>query len=211
MNSIRDDIKNCLYINLEHREDRKENILRQFEEMGMPIQRFNAIRNVNGAIGCSLSHLKCLMTAKENNWDNVMIVEDDIFFLDKNLFLEKLDKFLKDEIDYDVLLLAGNNFPPYKKINENCIQVNNCQTTTGYIVKRHYYDTMINNIREGLKLLIKNPFHHRFYAIDVWWKILQRKDKWYLLTPIMAVQMSGYSDIEKRVINYTNVMLKYDK
>jgi signal transduction histidine kinase len=30
-------------------------------------------------------------------------------------------------------------------VNNNCIKIFNCQTTTGYIVKQHYYDKLINN------------------------------------------------------------------
>ena len=58
---------------------------------------------------------------------------------------------------------------------------------------------------------MKQPFNHRFYAIDIWWKQLQKKDNWYLLIPLNIIQMTGFSDIEKRMTNYSNVMLKYNK
>lgn len=206
-----EDLKNCIYINLEHRIDRKENIINQFNKLNIPIKRFNAIKNKFGAIGCSLSHLKCLAIAKENKWEHVMIVEDDIYFLDPEQFKINLDNFLKSNIDFDVLLISGNNFTPYVKVNEYCLKVNNCQTTTGYIVKNNYYDTLIQNIKEGVLYLMKQPYNHRYYAIDVWWKQLQKKDNWYLLIPLNVIQMVGYSDIEKKVTNYTNVMVKYDK
>ena len=151
------------------------------------------------------------MIAKKNNWKEVMIVEDDITFLEPNLFKNNLNNFLNSKIDFDVLLIAGNNFSPYDEINENCIKIYNCQTTTGYIVKQHYYDTLINNIKQSVILLMKQPFNHRFYAIDIWWKHLQKKDNWYLLIPLNITQMSGFSDIEKRITNYSNVMLKYNK
>ena len=61
------DIKNAFYINLEHRTDRKEHVLNQLTNLGLPnVERFNAIKMENGAIGCSMSHLKILKNAYEN-------------------------------------------------------------------------------------------------------------------------------------------------
>ena len=39
----------------------------------------------------------------------------------------------------------------------------------------------------------------------------KKKDNWYLLIPLNIIQMTGFSDIEKRMTNYSNVMLKYNK
>jgi glycosyl transferase, family 25 len=70
------------YINLDHRTDRKMHMENQLEQIRMAgnITRFNAIKNANGRIGCSLSHLKCIQLAKEANWESVMILEDDILW-----------------------------------------------------------------------------------------------------------------------------------
>lgn len=212
MKNVNDLINHCLYINLEHREDRRNHINNQFYNiLNIPIERFNAIQHKKGAIGCSLSHIKCLQLAKERNWEYVMIVEDDIQFLQPDVFKKNLNGFLERNIEFDVLLLAGNNFQPYHVINKYCARIFNCQTTTGYIVKKHYYDTLINNIKQSVLLLLKEPHKSYFYAIDIWWKQLQRRDTWYLLLPITIIQMESYSDIEKRNTNYGNAMLKFNK
>ena len=84
------DIQNVLYINLESRSDRKEHVENQLAIIGLQnFNRFNAIKLENGALGCSMSHLKCLQTAKTNNWDHVLICEDDIQFLDPTLFISQ--------------------------------------------------------------------------------------------------------------------------
>ena len=56
MDNIRD-IKNIFYINLDTRPDRKIFFENQMRMLGLKAIRFNAIKNINGAIGCSLSHL----------------------------------------------------------------------------------------------------------------------------------------------------------
>ena len=48
---------------------------------------------------------------------------------------------------WDVLIIGGNNVPPYKQYYEYCARVFNCQTTTGYIVKEEFYDVMIDNFK----------------------------------------------------------------
>jgi glycosyl transferase family 25 len=210
MNKI-NSIEHAFYINLESRVDRKEHVEQQLANVGIEATRFNAIKLTNGAIGCSMSHLKCLEIARQNNWDHILIVEDDILFLNPVLFRNQLDKFLKNHSDFDVVLIAGNNMPPYQKIDDSCIKVFRCQTTTGYLVKRHYYDTLIHNIREGIQKLIKNPEQHVLYAVDKYWFKLQEKDNWYLITPLSVTQREDYSDIEKRHTNYTRVMIDLDK
>jgi hypothetical protein len=100
---------------------------------------------------------------------------------------------------------------PYRFVDECCIQVLNCQTTTGYIVKNHYYSTLISNFREGLSKLEKQPSQKSQFAIDKFWIQLQKKDKWYLIVPLTVVQHEDYSDIEKKVTNFVNWMLLKDK
>ena len=210
MNSI-NNIEHAFYINLESRVDRKQHVEEQLSNIGICAARFNAIKLTNGAIGCSMSHLKCLELAKQNNWEHVLIVEDDILFLNPELFKTQLDKFLKNHSNFDVVLIAGNNMPPYQKIDDSCVKVYRCQTTTGYIVQRHYYDTLISNIKEGIQKLMKNPEQHVQYAIDKYWFRLQEKDNWFLITPLTVTQREDYSDVEKRHTNYTRVMVDLDK
>ena len=211
INSITD-IKHCLYINLASRPDRKIHIEGQLQGVGLNPTRFNAIKLKNGRIGCSMSHLKCLQIAKEKKWSHVFICEDDIQFLDPELFKKKLDTFLKSHIDdWDVLLVAGNNMPPYIPIDENCVQVKQCQTTTGYIVKQHYYDTLIANFKLGIQGLMREPHKHVIYAIDKYWFFLQQRDRWFLIVPLTVVQRTDYSDIEKRMVNYKRTMTDLDK
>jgi GR25 family glycosyltransferase involved in LPS biosynthesis len=215
INSV-SDIKHCLYINLESRVDRKEHIESQLKSIGIVYpRRFNAIKLKNGRIGCSMSHLKCLEIAKKNNWPYVMICEDDLLILDSEKFVQHINTFFSlhgnNNDSWNVLLIAGNNVPPYVTVDDKCIRVSHCQTTTGYIVKRSYYNILINNIRTGIERLIKEPQKHALFAIDKFWIQLQRMHTWYMLAPVVAVQREDYSDIEHRTTNYENIMKDLDK
>ena len=204
-------IEHALYINLASRTDRKQHVENQMKLVGILAERFNAIKLPDGALGCSMSHLKCLQMAKEKGWDHVLICEDDITFTNPGLFMQQMNKFLSKQENWDVVLLAGNNMPPYKQVEDYCVQVTRCQTTTGYLVKSHYYDKLIDNIKTGMNMLVRNRDMHKVYAIDKYWFLLQDKDLWFLITPLSVVQREDYSDIEKRRTNYTKIMVDLDK
>jgi glycosyl transferase family 25 len=207
------DITNIFYINLEHRLDRKEHIEGQLLKIGFNnFERFNAIKMENGAVGCSMSHLKLLQQALKEKLDHILIVEDDILFMDPELFKTQLDKFLKKMgSNWDVVLLAGNNMPPYETIDDTCVKVSRCQTTTGYLVNGNYIEKLMNNVKMGLTNLLREPEKHAHYAIDKHWFALQSLDNWFLITPLTVVQREDYSDIEKKVINYQESMTDLDK
>jgi len=205
-------IKNTFYINLKERTDRKIHVETQLHEIGIKnATRFNAVCLPNGAVGCGMSHLKCLEHARREQWDHVLIVEDDIEFLNPPLFIHQFNALLKNHTNWDVVLLGGNNLPPYNKIDDSCIQVTHCQTTTGYLIKSHYYDTLIQNIRESISNLIREPDQRFTYAIDKYWLSLQKKDIWYLITPLTVTQREDYSDIEKKHTNYKRLMTDLNK
>lgn len=210
--SCLDDIKNAFYINLEHRTDRKIHVEQQMSSIGVVCERFNAIKMSNGAIGCSMSHLKLLQDALKNNLDHILIVEDDIMFLEPELFKSQINKFFKlHGNNWDVILLAGNNMPPYRQIDDTCVKVTRCQTTTGYLVNGHYIETLLENIKMGLTNLLNNPTNKNQFAIDKFWFILQQSSNWYLIIPLTVIQREDYSDIERKLTNYGKLMVDLDK
>ena len=208
-----EDIRHIKYINLEHRTDRNEEVQHELRKLGLDdrAERFNAISMKDGRVGCTMSHIKCLEDAKKNQLPHLLIVEDDIQFLDPVLFSKQITNFLESNISWDVILLAGNNMPPHKQVCDSAVKVTRCQTTTGYLVNGHYYDTLIKNMREGLSLLMRNPSQHFHYAVDKFWFSLQQTDKWFLITPLSVTQRAGYSDIEKRSTDFTKIMVDLDK
>jgi len=207
-----DEVSNIYFINLNCRKDRLKHAIEQCSSIGFncPI-RIDAIQLANGAIGCSLSHIKALERAKREKLENVIIVEDDITFLNPSLFTSQINGFLRSNRKWDMVLLAGNNSIPFTIFNKFAVKVNRCQTTTGYLINSSYYDTLITNIKEGVRMLINEPENHRLYAVDKYWFKLQCEDEWYLITPLTVIQKMDYSNIEKRITNYEMPMLTLNK
>jgi glycosyl transferase family 25 len=211
------DIQHIFYINLKKRTDRRAHIIQQLKNVFINAtpERFEAVEMNDGRVGCSMSHLRCLQLAKERNYDHIFICEDDTLFLDPQVLQTQFNHFVQEYplLKWDVILLAGNNLPPYLQIGHAnaAIKVSHCQTTTCYLVNQHYYDVLIANIKEGLQLLMRNGMRHKEFAIDKYWLKLQKGGEWFLITPPTVVQRDDYSDIEKKNTNYANLMLDLDK
>lgn len=207
-------LQNTLYINLDKRIDRNYHTIDQLKSIGVtfPIRVSATISDLGGAVGCTISHIRCLEHAIMRNWDTVFICEDDITFIDQNVLLQSLNGFSESMADnWDVLLVGGNNLPPFEPVNDFCIRAYNCNTTVGYIVNKHYMPVLLQNFKDGLEKFVKSPLDKQRFAIDVYWKNAQHSGLWYFLLPCTVTQYANYSDIEHRHVDYSRLMLDVDK
>jgi hypothetical protein len=193
------------YINLESRKDRLKHINNiQKYDFFKGLKRFNAINNVDGAMGCSMSHLKCLELCKKMNEEYYLIIEDDLCMLNENHFLNFVKDFetIENDKKWDIIVLTprgdtqDENIGKFKRINNN-------QTTTGYIIRNHMLQILIDNIKDGLELLCKD-IHPDICALDQYWKRLQDKYNFYYYSNIFAGQLVDYSDVQRMNVNYND-------
>jgi GR25 family glycosyltransferase involved in LPS biosynthesis len=161
------------------------------------------LKHDKGYVGCTLSHIECLKIAIERKYDNILIVEDDIVFKDPELFNNISEKIF-DEF-FDVFLL-GVNIRKYEQYNSDFIRVIKGLTTTGYIVKKHYFTKLLENYEEGLKKLL-NTNRIELYSVDTFTSLLQSNDKWLTFEKLNVSQLPSYSDIVKLNVDYDYWML----
>jgi glycosyl transferase, family 25 len=193
-------IDKVIYINLDKRTDRKEQIEGELQKMGITeYERFPAIANKNGALGCSKSHLEIIKLAKQNGYKNVLVLEDDFqFIVDKDVFYEEIENLSKTP--YDACLLAYNTPNYYDSPYPFLHRIKDAQTTSAYIVNSHYYDTLINQWEKAVKMFEQTDDATK-YTCDQSWKPLQEKDDWYCFKKRIGVQRESYSDIQMGVVN----------
>ena len=187
-------IERVIYINLDHRTDRRAQIESELACFGDRVERLSATRHATGGIGCSMSHIRALQRAKEAGWKNVLIVEDDFAWTNREAGEACLTRLASQP--YDVILLGA--------VNGKCdstLRVSDAQTATGYLVAAHYYDTLLANFRESLEGFLRTGTYGT-YALDQYWKRLQPTGQWFLVRPGLCTQRPSYSDIEKRVVDY---------
>lgn len=191
-----------IYINLDKRTDRKTQLEQEFIRLNIPdskIQRFPAIEDKFGAIGCTMSHIAVLKIAKDNNLSSVLILEDDFNFNQIPEYIEQLfhDFFTNFQNWEAIHLSRGGMFHVKDTKFKHIKKINYVTASSGYIVNNSFYDKLINNFEESLKLLT-NTKRSCNYALDVYWKNLQSSSNWYVFHPSLGYQRASHSDIDNR-------------
>jgi hypothetical protein len=184
-----------IYINLDHRKDRKKIMETFFEKGQIPLEkviRFPAIRTpMNGGLGCLRSHAECLRMAKQEGWKNVLILEDDLEWLDFESEYPKLEELTKLP-NWDVIMLVGwywrYEFP----------RIYGANNAGAYLVNSSYYDTLLENRQQSINGMVKRKFgftpNKLKYEADNNWKSLQKIHNWYGMNPCICRQVDGFSD-----------------
>jgi len=204
-----DFVDKFIYINLDHRQDRRDIMSKFFEEGQIPLEkvvRFPAIRRSYGQLGCLESHTEVLKLANKEGWKNILILEDDMEWVDFKEGYSRLADLTKLP-DWNVILLVGwyyeHSFPRIYFSNN----------AGAYLVKEEYRDTLLKNretavykLKRGIGFNWRNPKYHT----DVYWSELMRKDVWYGLHPCICRQVDGFSDINNKNVESSKVIGIFD-
>lgn len=198
------------YINLDHRKDRKENLIQQLEKLNVKkdkIFRIPAVLDpLNGARGCIISHINALDLAIEKNLSNVLILEDDCEFAQSRTTINYLlDYFFKTVINWDVFFLGCGPKIKEKTKYKGVDRIIQAYLSHAYAINKHYFEILKRCYERGFTSLEKIPIYNRNYdtTLDREWHSLQKRDKWYMLEKIIAIQANSRSDIdnmEKKMI-----------
>lgn len=201
-------------INLDRRADRWAQCQANYEAMGLSpaaVRRVSAVEDADfGALGCAKSHVAVLSHFLTRETAPYCLVLEDDFDLIRP-FSELVDDFNRlatERVDWDALLLVGTSVIAGARQEPGIARVVESQCTAGYLVGRRYAPALLACFAESIPLLENlrqlQPRHLAVsrLAIDVAWKRLQRRDRWYIFTPSMGRQRPSFSDIEQRVVNY---------
>lgn len=187
------------YINLDTRTDRLESIELQLSKNKIVANRLSGIvpenlpqeaRVSRGELGCSLSHVSALKKTIELGHEIVCVLEDDVIF--KKFFPLLFNTFINSvPEDWDMLYLCGNNYFGLEKVNDYVFKTKGTLTTCAYIVKRKMCLKILDHIGNALKK-----------PIDSYLAELHPNTNTYIAVPSLAYQMTDYSDIQNRVVDY---------
>jgi len=198
-------------INLKERTDRKKKVIEQLKKNNIinykiieaikpsinDVNKWNNKycnhRNIDtykiGCLGCLKSHLFIYNDAIKNDYNNILILEDD--------FLIKMDLYKNVNLDfciennYGVFYLGGSHYKKPVHIKNNIYKCIETHTTHAYIISKQCIKYIINNINNWNK------------EIDVYLSnIIQKNFNCYCLYPSLITQSDGISDIQNKYVNY---------
>jgi len=198
-------IDHIFYINLDKRPDRKVEFESSMTDIEWTTERFPGIYcpPPKGIVGCTKSHLAVLKLAKERNYKNVLIFEDDFEWIEPPRIVEdELSKLFINNPDFDVCFLAYNlKRGKQDKHYSFLIKTEYSTTASAYIVNQHYYDKLIALYEDCIPKL-NTTMKHWVYANDQIWRSLQEKDNWYCFMRRLGKQRDGFSDNANTIVSY---------
>lgn len=220
------DIVDGCFINLDFRKDRlqtTQTFLKQWQVPETKMSRVDAYHDPQvGFRGCTYSHLRALerLDSNENPGDYFLFLEDDLEWetpADTNIQqLENIWKKIQEEkINFDLLYLTMSPILIYsvetqqeislvqkeheeekQEKKSELVQVRKATGLAGYVIRRGYLSKMRKMYQRALEYELPH---------DVVSETEQQQDKWYGIFPPLIRQSKGYSDIEKRHVNYQKV------
>lgn len=201
-------------INLNHRTDRWKAVQKEFEKIWIldRVIRFSAIETPeNGAIGCLLSHRAIIQKAKEMNWKNVLVFEDDIVFR-KNLeyikvFLEEAEKY-----PFDILYFGGlfniKGVCCMRKLWADTLRVYGLWCTFAICYTQTYYDKFLSDYPDGtIEGIKKSLIFKKYKSIDD--RLIYHQERVFCIGPkkIICNHKNTSSDIQKYTLSPYKLLL----
>lgn len=196
------DIEHIFVINLDRRPDRLDLIDKQLKRFNLNYERISAIDgnllnpnpkigngwNHKGVAGCALTHRKIIEIAKERNYKNFLVIEDDTVFSDE---FKNIDSYIKQvPNDWDVIYFTSLHLSKPKNVNVNVFKSTHTLVTNMLAMNSKFYDVVLDNLPNKVEKLEK--------PIDILFTDLQKNYNFYSLRPHVAWQDSIFSDIENK-------------
>ena len=201
-----------LFINLDNRKDRLEAITKQLKNQGVNMEKVHRIpahyTPGNGHLGCAKSHIDALQYALNNNFKNVIILEDDFKFNTTAEETKKLFDKLFNEVDkkeWDVILFAFSSGKPEKTKYSFLNKITEAQTSSGYIINKDYYQILINTFQKSvnnMKPERTSGVKWEQWALDQVWKENQKNDRWFAFNPLIGKQDDELPSTIQQITNY---------
>ena len=172
-------------INLKKRKDKKQYMKKQAKRKNFDISFYTAESNKDPKRGCLESHCNVIESLVGKKHEAVLILEDDAHFI-------KPLKKVKIPEDWDMLYLGGNVKFNMGKYDENWTRIVSWCT--------HAYIVNLKN-RELVEKILESRNQEK--EIDTYYiENIHPFFNCYMITPMVAIQKEGYSDIENANVSY---------
>jgi GR25 family glycosyltransferase involved in LPS biosynthesis len=212
-----------IYINLDHRSDRKNSVLKNIKKINydsVPVYRISAsYEKYNGHLGCAKSHIDAINMAKNMNLDNVLILEDDFDLnCSSDEFKIKIHSFLnKYKNNWDAITLYYGFKDGLINDSDGVSKFKNgySTTTVAYLLNKRAFDVFIDTFMDS-KIKLENEMKEKYKpnqkvyethnAIDQQWIKLQNSLNFYIFEPNIVTTINSNSEINKIIERFYNLL-----
>jgi GR25 family glycosyltransferase involved in LPS biosynthesis len=179
-------------INLPERTDRLIEIAEQLYKWDIPYELINATKHENGAEGLRITVENIFREAIKNEWESVLIFEDDAMFVDScgnpNDTMNEVVKQLP--LTWDILYLGAQCTTGFKlRSSPNLLLVENAYATHAWAISLH-------GMKEILMAVLEAPIDNCIV------NKIQCHGTTYITYPLLCTQRPGVSDIGNTFIDW---------
>ncbi len=203
-------------ISIKERKDRQKNVVKECLKVNLNFEFLLVEKNTEDPVkGCLESHITCIKDAINNDYENILIMEDDISF-DIPVIKKIIDEntiVIPKEFD---MLYLGYHINNGHKERKNILKALSTQTTHCYILNKRVFQYIIDTIQGDWKAIpeyiqrnnLENLINWNVRAIDLYYAkwINHRRNNSYAIYPILCYQYANHSDIEGKEIDYKRLM-----
>ena len=137
--------------------------------------------------------LDIIRNAKKNNYNNILIIEDDCVFNDGIINVDSFFELLPN--DWDMLYMGGNHnthmgVAPPQKINDKIVKLHSTYSAHFIGIKSTVFDQIESLLERGQQ------------PLDVEYVKLQKIFNCYSFTPSLTGQLVNFSDIQESTTDY---------
>ena len=201
-----DRVSKILVLHLEHRKDRFDSIMSELNRIGLADKTEIVLGDVivshgTGTAGISDGHLKCIERAIRQDYETVMILQDDCKFLtDKDEFYSQIEQFMKSApADWDGVWF-GSFFQTYDyDQNRNYAKPAFIIHDTATLIHKRYYHKLAEYYKECRDRYIESGDSK--YNIDSFISTRLSHDNIFVLLSKLCSQADNYSDRTFEVMN----------
>lgn len=189
---------NIYCINLDSRHDRWYTAEREFKTLSLSVERFSATQHENPIIGCATSHFLALEESMQCD-KHAMLFEDDIQFINN---AQDIPRYIEwsSYLNWDMLYLGANICNKIIKVNSHFGKLSHAQSTHAYCVNKKFIPDILKH-----KILLGKHLD-LIYTEDI-----IPYNNCFITIPMLAIQRPSYSDIEKKIVNYSWMEERYNR
>ncbi len=148
-------------------------------------------------LGCLLSHIGVMKDALHNNYETIIIFEDDVVVLDVDFIEKTKASIISLKNNFDVLLLGANHKRPAKrKILDGIYECTTSNSAFAYCIQR----------KTMKRFIIDYPYK---FPWDYHWRKFDKSSpiKFYCLIPHLVNITDTISTIQETMTNYSKSIL----
>lgn len=195
------------YINMDHRADRREALLKEFARVGFTDDQITRVHatSYKGCpnAGCMSSHAAALRIAdRENSHSYSLIIEDDFQFIeDVSKIHSDISFFLdnKKNDNWDAILLTTHLAKVEESNDSNnhiFSQITYSSNAAAYLIHKDAMLPLARLFEDNLENLYHTKMHW-IYQNDQLWCQMMKTGNWYMFNHYLGFQKGDYSDLSR--------------